>query len=90
MKSAATPKIIERASVAAVAVPWTSTVNPSEANATEGAAPNSPANVFGLRTSEITENTDTTKPPIKNRMMRSFNVSPIAKVPRAQLAHRIR
>jgi hypothetical protein len=41
---------------------------PSVAGATEGAAPNSPAKLFGLSTSPVSANTDTTAPPTRNRM----------------------
>jgi hypothetical protein len=54
-----------------VAWPWVKTVRPKEANATEGAAPNSPAKVFGLKRSEISENAETTSPPMQNRISRS-------------------
>ena len=47
-------------------------MRPSEAKATEGAAPNNPAKVFGLSKSEISEKRETTKPPIKNLMTISF------------------
>jgi len=52
-----------------------STVKLNDANATDGAAPNNPANVFGLKMSEISENSETTKPPIMNLITRSCKSS---------------
>ena len=71
--NATAPRIIERASALATAVPCVKTVKPSDAKATEGAAPNNPAKVFGFSRSEMSENAETTKPPIKKRMNSSFN-----------------
>ena len=64
--------IIERASIAAVAFVCLSAVNTSDDNATDGAAPNNPANVFGLKRSESSEKSETMEPPIMNLRVRSF------------------
>src|SRR6266513_2882632 len=66
------PITIEWASVPAMTLPSVDTVKQSVASATDGAAPNSPAKLFGLNRSEIRENTETTKPPIRKRRMISF------------------
>jgi len=67
--------IMERASTAAISFECFSAVSTNEASATDGAAPNNPANVFGLKRSEITEKRETTKPPIMNLITRSFKSS---------------
>jgi hypothetical protein len=43
-------------------------VKVSVAKATEGAAPNKPAKLLGLRTSPVKANRDTTVPPTRKRM----------------------
>src|SRR5277367_6279866 len=66
---------MERASRAAYAVPLPAIVSPNVANATEGAAPNSPAKLLGFNISPKTENSATTIPPTKKRKNISFNGS---------------
>ena len=67
---------MECASTAAYCFPSFTTVSPSVASAIDGAAPNNPANVFGLNRSEISENAETTSPPIANRRRISLKEAP--------------
>lgn len=60
--------IIERASMLAYCAPSLVTVSASVARATEGAAPNNPAKLFGLNKSPRRAKNETVKPPIRNRM----------------------
>src|ERR1700729_1187934 len=64
---------MERASRVAYAVPLLAIVSPKVANATEGAAPNSPAKLLGFNTSPRAENSATTIPPTKKRKSISLN-----------------
>jgi hypothetical protein len=48
------------------------------ANAIEGAAPNKPANVFGLNRSEMIEKRQTTTPPIRKRITISLNTTSLS------------
>src|SRR5215470_7633673 len=66
------PAIIDVASVEAYCAPSFMMVRPSVATATEGAAPNSPAKLFGLNTSPRTEKKETAIPPIRKRTRSSF------------------
>jgi inorganic pyrophosphatase len=61
------PATIERASRAAYEFPSLSIVSMSVASATEGAAPNKPAKLFGRKTSPTIAKSDTMSPPNKNR-----------------------
>src|SRR5579864_582086 len=65
---------MERPSVAAYHPPELATVNPSVASATEGAAPNSPAKLFGSNRSPRIAKDETTPPPITKRRSISFMV----------------
>jgi hypothetical protein len=76
MASATAPHIIERASTAAYEIPWLATAKASVAKATEGAAPNKPAKLFGFSTSPSAENTETTSPPTTNLNSISFTLAP--------------
>src|SRR5579859_5686725 len=71
------PRIIEWASIAAYCFPSFITVRASVASATEGAAPNNPAKVFGFKRAEMNEKTQTTRPPIKKRTMMSVKLSSV-------------
>src|SRR5580704_1091261 len=73
---ASAPAIIERASVDAYDGLSVASVRARVANATEGAAPNKPAKLFGLRMSPSAENADTTVPPIRKRNSITFNMEP--------------
>jgi hypothetical protein len=53
--------------LAAYAAPFVATASPKEASATEGAAPNKPAKLFGFNRSPRTANKETIVPPIRNR-----------------------
>src|ERR1700746_144434 len=66
------PAIIEVASVDAYCLPSFMRTRPSVASATDGAAPNSPAKLFGLKTSPRTEKNETAIPPIRKRSRSSF------------------
>ena len=68
------PATIERASIAAYVLPWVLTANNKEASATDGAAPNKPANLLGLITSPSSAKPDTIAPPttIRIRISRSI------------------
>jgi hypothetical protein len=66
-KKHAAPTTMERASRAACAFPSAKTVSPSVPSATDGAAPNRPAKLFGFSTSPREANSDTIMPPIRNR-----------------------
>lgn len=77
-KNAIAPAIIERASAAAYNCPSLATVSPRVASATDGAAPNNPAKLFGLRMSPIIANEETTSPPTKNRITICVIASPIS------------
>jgi hypothetical protein len=68
MKNAIAPVTIDWASAAAYERPDAMTVRTSVAKATDGAAPNKPAKLFGLRTVPIAANAETQTPPIKNRV----------------------
>jgi len=57
--NAIAPAIMEWASVEAYDVPSVATVSPKVASATDGAAPNSPAKVFGFNRSPMIANADT-------------------------------
>lgn len=61
--NAIAPATIERASMAAYSRPFVPAANASVANATDGAAPNNPANRFGSSMSPSNANKDTNKPP---------------------------
>jgi hypothetical protein len=65
-KNATEPAIIERASIEAYDLPSATIVRPNVARATDGAAPNNPAKLFGLSRSPITAKTETTAPPTRN------------------------
>jgi len=52
--------------VAAKTLPLAETDNPKVARATEGAAPNNPANVFGLKSNPSVAKLETTQPPMMN------------------------
>ena len=71
------PAIIERPSVAVYHLPELTTVSPSVASATDGAAPNNPAKLFGLHISPRTAKDETTMPPIRKRRAISVIVLPI-------------
>src|SRR5438309_989378 len=58
--------------VAALSLPSTMTDSANVASATEGAAPNNPAKLFGLKRSPSSANVETDIPPIKKRMRISF------------------
>src|SRR5690348_13494602 len=66
---------MDRASLAAYALPSLARVNVNVASATEGAAPKSPAKLLGLNTPPRIANPETTAPPITNRKRISFMVS---------------
>jgi hypothetical protein len=61
--------------VAALSLPSAMTESAKVASATEGAAPNKPAKLFGLKRSPSSENVETDIPPIKKRMRISFIMS---------------
>ena len=75
MKKAAAPRTMDRASIAAYDFPSFRTVRPIVANATDGAAPRSPAKLFGLRASASVAKTETTNPPTRNRTTTSIVIS---------------
>src|ERR1700737_4346496 len=77
-KKATAPAIMERAAVAAYEGPSVATVRPNVASATEGAAPNNPAKLFGLSTSPMIAKPETTAPPTSNRMRIGIISSPIS------------
>ena len=58
---------MDRLSRAVYAFPSAKTVSPRVASATDGAAPNSPAKLFGLSTSPRQANKETIAPPTRNR-----------------------
>jgi hypothetical protein len=58
---------IERASMDAYVRPSEEAVKASVARPTEGAAPNSPAKLFGFNTSPSAAKNETARPPIKKR-----------------------
>jgi hypothetical protein len=60
--------------VAALSLPCAMTESAKVASATEGAAPNNPAKLFGLKRSPSSANVETDIPPIKKRMRISFIV----------------
>jgi hypothetical protein len=60
--------------VAALSLPSAMTESAKVASATEGAAPNNPAKLFGLKRSPSSANVETDIPPIKKRMRISFIV----------------
>jgi len=62
------PAIMERDSNAAYKEPWVATVSTRDARATEGAAPNKPAKLFGFRMVPKVENAETNSPPIRKRI----------------------
>jgi hypothetical protein len=66
-KNAVAPAIIERASKAAYREPSVAMVKPSVARAIDGAAPNSPAKLFGFSTFPKAANAETKSPPTRNR-----------------------
>ena len=66
-RNATAPAIMERASTAAYQEPSVAIVKPSVAKATDGAAPNSPAKLLGLRVFPKVANAETKRPPTKNR-----------------------
>jgi hypothetical protein len=66
-RNAIAPAIMERASLAAYQGPSVAIVKPSVARAIDGAAPNNPAKLFGLRIFPNVENAETKRPPIRNR-----------------------
>jgi hypothetical protein len=68
MKNAMAANVIERASTAAYAFPSDMLVRASVAKPTDGAAPNNPAKLFGLRTSPTVAKNETITPPMRNRM----------------------
>ena len=61
--------------MAALSLPSTITDSANVARATEGAAPNRPAKLFGLKSSPSSANVETDIPPIKKRMRISFIMS---------------
>lgn len=63
------PTIIDRACVAAYSFPSARILSPSVASATDGAAPNNPAKLFGFNMSPNTANKETIVPPTRNRKM---------------------
>ena len=63
----AAPTTMDRASRAAYAFPSAKIVSPSVARATDGAAPNKPAKLFGFSTSLRQANSKTIVPPTRNR-----------------------
>ena len=67
------PANIDRASTLAYPAPSLWTVRVNVASATDGAAPNNPANVFGLNTFPTTAKAETIIPPIKKRIITSWN-----------------
>jgi hypothetical protein len=58
--------------VAALCLPSAMTESANVASATEGAAPNNPAKLFGLKRSPSSENVETDIPPMKKRIRISF------------------
>jgi hypothetical protein len=64
--SARAPKIIDRPSTAAKGAPFCDKVIRIVASATEGAAPNRPAKLFGRTASPKAANAETAIPPILN------------------------
>jgi hypothetical protein len=67
IKRHAAPTTMDRASRAAYTFPSAKTVNPRVAKATDGAAPNRPAKLFGFSTSPRQANRETIVPPTRNR-----------------------
>ena len=66
-RNAIAPAIMERASRAAYQEPSVAIVKPSVARAIDGAAPNNPAKLFGLRIFPKVANAETKSPPTRNR-----------------------
>src|ERR1700693_1472559 len=66
-RNAIAPAIMERASSAAYQEPAVAIVNASVARAIDGAAPNNPAKLFGLRIFPKVANAETKSPPTRNR-----------------------
>ena len=73
-RNAIAPAIMERASTAAYQEPSLAIVKPSVARATDGAAPNNPAKLFGFRIFPKVANTETKSPPTKNRNKSDFRM----------------
>src|SRR5215472_214092 len=69
------PAAMERASSTAYELPSAAIVKPRVANATEGAAPNSPAKFLGLSELPSAAKAETTRPPTQNRSNRTFSRS---------------
>src|SRR5436190_787208 len=72
------PTIIDRASTAAYDKPDRDAASASVVSATEGAAANTPAKLFGLNRSPSSANVATTAPPIANRMTISHMSTAVA------------
>ena len=66
-RNAIAPAIMERASRAAYQEPSVAIVKASVARAIDGAAPNNPAKLFGLRIFPKVANAETKSPPTRNR-----------------------
>src|ERR1700733_4021668 len=75
-QSPAAPANIERHSVAAKSLPSFEIVIARVARATDGAAPNNPAKLVGLKRPPAVANADTTKPPIRKRASASIKAPP--------------
>ena len=71
----AAPAIIERHSVSAKAFPSLEIASARVASATDGAAPNNPAKLVGLKRPPTVANAETTSPPIRKRAISSIKGS---------------
>ena len=74
-QSPAAPAIIERHSVPAYVLPSFEIASARVARATDGAAPNNPAKVIGLKRPPTVANADTTNPPIRKRASESLKAA---------------